>query len=175
MGLGEEAYGAAKAGMVNLTQNTAIRYGEFNVRANCIAPGTVDTPIWNERKKVNPNVMRSWPPGTPWAGSVSRRTSPTPRSSSFLTRRPGSPASCCRSTAVSPPGSSAWQRSFRPTDIAGTEVALSSGKLTTYATVAPKRSMTKVLLIDPALAVGMDQFRQTLAIPVEIGHDELRR
>ena len=58
MGLGEEAYGAAKAGMVNLTQNTAIRYGEFNVRANCIAPGTVDTPIWNERKKVNPNVMQ---------------------------------------------------------------------------------------------------------------------
>jgi meso-butanediol dehydrogenase / (S,S)-butanediol dehydrogenase / diacetyl reductase len=58
MGLGEEAYGAAKAGMVNLTQNTAIRYGEFNVRANCIAPGTVDTPIWNERQKVNPNVMQ---------------------------------------------------------------------------------------------------------------------
>ena len=58
MGLGEEAYGAAKAGMVNLTQNTAIRYGEFNVRANCIAPGTVDTPIWNERNAVNPNVMQ---------------------------------------------------------------------------------------------------------------------
>lgn len=57
MGLGEEAYSAAKAGMVNLTQNTAIRYGEFNVRANCIAPGTVDTPIWNERKAINPNVM----------------------------------------------------------------------------------------------------------------------
>ena len=58
MGLGEEAYSAAKAGMVNLTQNTAIRYGEFNVRANCIAPGTVDTPIWAERKAVNPNVMQ---------------------------------------------------------------------------------------------------------------------
>jgi NAD(P)-dependent dehydrogenase (short-subunit alcohol dehydrogenase family) len=57
MGLGEEAYSAAKAGMVNLTQNTAVRYGEFNVRANCIAPGTIDTPIWNERKKTNPNVM----------------------------------------------------------------------------------------------------------------------
>jgi NAD(P)-dependent dehydrogenase (short-subunit alcohol dehydrogenase family) len=57
MGLGEEAYSAAKAGMVNLTQNTAIRYGEFNVRANCIAPGTVDTPIWSERKQINPNVM----------------------------------------------------------------------------------------------------------------------
>jgi NAD(P)-dependent dehydrogenase (short-subunit alcohol dehydrogenase family) len=58
MGLGEEAYSAAKAGMVNLTQNTAIRYGEFNVRANCIAPGTVDTPIWAERVAVNPNVFK---------------------------------------------------------------------------------------------------------------------
>jgi NAD(P)-dependent dehydrogenase (short-subunit alcohol dehydrogenase family) len=57
MGLGEEGYSAAKAGMVNLTQNTAIRYGEFGVRANCIAPGTIDTPIWDERKKINPNVM----------------------------------------------------------------------------------------------------------------------
>jgi NAD(P)-dependent dehydrogenase (short-subunit alcohol dehydrogenase family) len=58
MGLGEEAYSAAKAGMINLTQNTAIRYGPQQVRANCIAPGTVDTPIWSERKKVSPNVMQ---------------------------------------------------------------------------------------------------------------------
>ena len=47
LGLGEEAYSAAKAGMINLTQNNAIRYGEFNVRVNCVAPGTVDTPIWS--------------------------------------------------------------------------------------------------------------------------------
>lgn len=59
MGLGEEAYSAAKAGMINLTQNTAIRYGEHGVRANCIAPGTVDTPIWNERKAVNPDVFET--------------------------------------------------------------------------------------------------------------------
>jgi len=58
MGLGEEAYSAAKAGMINLTQNTAIRYGPYQVRANCIAPGTVDTPIWGERKKDKPNVMQ---------------------------------------------------------------------------------------------------------------------
>ena len=56
-GLGEEAYSAAKAGMVNLTQNTAIRYGQHGVRANCIAPGTVETPIWAERVAVNPNVF----------------------------------------------------------------------------------------------------------------------
>jgi NAD(P)-dependent dehydrogenase (short-subunit alcohol dehydrogenase family) len=56
-GLGEEAYSAAKAGMVNLTQNTAIRYGQYGVRANCVAPGTVETPIWSERVAVNPNVF----------------------------------------------------------------------------------------------------------------------
>lgn len=58
MGLGEEAYSAAKAGMVNLTQNTAIRYGQHGVRANCIAPGTVETPIWAERVAANPNVFQ---------------------------------------------------------------------------------------------------------------------
>lgn len=57
-GLGEEAYSAAKAGMVNLTQNTAIRYGQYGVRANCVAPGTVETPIWSERVAVNPGVFQ---------------------------------------------------------------------------------------------------------------------
>jgi NAD(P)-dependent dehydrogenase (short-subunit alcohol dehydrogenase family) len=56
-GLGEEAYSAAKAGMINLTQNNAVRYGEYNVRVNCVAPGTVDTPIWAERVAVDPQVF----------------------------------------------------------------------------------------------------------------------
>jgi meso-butanediol dehydrogenase/(S,S)-butanediol dehydrogenase/diacetyl reductase len=57
LGLGEEAYGAAKAGMVNLTQNNAVRYGEYNVRVNCVAPGTVETPIWKDRVAIDPNVF----------------------------------------------------------------------------------------------------------------------
>lgn len=64
-GLGEEAYSAAKAGMVNLTQNTAIRYGQYGVRANCVAPGTVQTPIWSERVAVNPTAfeeLAAWYP-----------------------------------------------------------------------------------------------------------------
>jgi meso-butanediol dehydrogenase/(S,S)-butanediol dehydrogenase/diacetyl reductase len=48
-GLGEEAYSAAKAGVVNLTQNLAIRYGPRGVRANVICPGTIRTPIWDSR------------------------------------------------------------------------------------------------------------------------------
>src|SRR5690554_1097885 len=38
-GLGEEAYSAAKAGLINLTQNVAVKYGQYNVRANVICPG----------------------------------------------------------------------------------------------------------------------------------------
>src|SRR5690606_37407143 len=40
-GIGEEPYSAAKAGVINLTKNLATRYGGQGIRANCIAPGTV--------------------------------------------------------------------------------------------------------------------------------------
>jgi NAD(P)-dependent dehydrogenase (short-subunit alcohol dehydrogenase family) len=56
-GLGEEAYGAAKAGMVNLTQNLAVKYGRHNVRANCICPGTIRTPAWERRLERDPQIF----------------------------------------------------------------------------------------------------------------------
>jgi NAD(P)-dependent dehydrogenase (short-subunit alcohol dehydrogenase family) len=56
-GIGEDAYSAAKAGMVNLTQNLAVRYGPSGVRVNCICPGTIRTPIWNERLEQEPLVF----------------------------------------------------------------------------------------------------------------------
>jgi NAD(P)-dependent dehydrogenase (short-subunit alcohol dehydrogenase family) len=56
-GIGEEAYGAAKAGMINLTQNMAIKYGRYGVRANVVAPGTIRTPIWNARLAERPSVF----------------------------------------------------------------------------------------------------------------------
>ncbi|MCC6315556.1 MAG: SDR family oxidoreductase [Thermomicrobiales bacterium] len=58
-GIGEEAYGAAKAGMINLTQNMAMKYGPHGVRANVVAPGTIRTPIWNERLAERPNVFEA--------------------------------------------------------------------------------------------------------------------
>ena len=58
-GLGEEAYSAAKAGMVNLTQNLAIRYGPRGVRVNAICPGTVRTPIWQEMLDRDPTDLRT--------------------------------------------------------------------------------------------------------------------
>jgi NAD(P)-dependent dehydrogenase (short-subunit alcohol dehydrogenase family) len=55
--VGEEAYSAAKAGMINLTKNMALKYGQDNVRVNTIAPGTIQTPIWGERLKKDPTAF----------------------------------------------------------------------------------------------------------------------
>lgn len=54
---GNEAYSAAKAGVINLTMTVAVRYGEHGVRINAIAPGTVRTPIWQERIDKDPAIM----------------------------------------------------------------------------------------------------------------------
>src|SRR5687768_4024744 len=64
-GIGEEPYSAAKAGMVNLTHNLAVRYGDRGVRVNCVAPGTIRTPIWDERVARDPRVfdkLAAWYP-----------------------------------------------------------------------------------------------------------------
>ncbi|WP_413557034.1 SDR family NAD(P)-dependent oxidoreductase [Bdellovibrio sp. HCB209] len=39
------AYSAMKAAMINYTQSNALEGGAFGIRANCVAPGIVDTPI----------------------------------------------------------------------------------------------------------------------------------
>ena len=41
---GVAAYGAAKAGIVNLTQSLAGEWGPYNIRVNAIAPGFIVTP-----------------------------------------------------------------------------------------------------------------------------------
>lgn len=56
-GLGEEPYSAAKAGVINLTQNMAVKYGRYNVRANVICPGTIQTPIWQPRLVEDPQIF----------------------------------------------------------------------------------------------------------------------
>jgi len=56
-GIGEEAYSAAKAGVINLTQNMAVKYGQHNVRANVICPGTIHTPIWEARLRDDPAIL----------------------------------------------------------------------------------------------------------------------
>jgi NAD(P)-dependent dehydrogenase (short-subunit alcohol dehydrogenase family) len=55
--LGEPAYSAAKAGLINLTQNLAVSYGRHGIRTNVICPGTVRTPIWDARVAEDPDVF----------------------------------------------------------------------------------------------------------------------
>jgi NAD(P)-dependent dehydrogenase (short-subunit alcohol dehydrogenase family) len=57
MAVGESAYSAAKAGMINLTANMAIHFGDKGIRVNCIAPGTIRTPIWGARVARDPQVF----------------------------------------------------------------------------------------------------------------------
>lgn len=54
---GNEAYSAAKAGILNLTRSLAVRYGPFGVRVNAIAPGTLKTPAWEKRREEDPDVF----------------------------------------------------------------------------------------------------------------------
>jgi meso-butanediol dehydrogenase / (S,S)-butanediol dehydrogenase / diacetyl reductase len=54
---GNEAYSAAKAGILSLTRSLAVRYGPFGVRVNAIAPGTLKTPAWEQRQQKDPEVF----------------------------------------------------------------------------------------------------------------------
>ena len=47
----------SKRRSLNLTQGIAVRYGGFGVRCNAIAPGTIRTPIWQERVDRDPVVF----------------------------------------------------------------------------------------------------------------------
>jgi NAD(P)-dependent dehydrogenase (short-subunit alcohol dehydrogenase family) len=70
--VGNEAYSAGKAAMINLTQSIAVRYGHYGVRCVAIAPGSIATPAWQERVEREPDVLErlvKWYPlrrvGTP--------------------------------------------------------------------------------------------------------------
>ena len=58
-GFGEEAYAASKAGVINLTQNLAVRYGPNGIRCNAVSPGTIHTQLWDDRIKRNPAVFET--------------------------------------------------------------------------------------------------------------------
>lgn len=55
--VGNEAYSAAKAGLISLTSSIAVRYGAQGIRCNAVAPGTIATPNWDDRLERDPGVM----------------------------------------------------------------------------------------------------------------------
>ena len=59
------AYSAAKAGLANYNQAIAMEYGQFNIRANMVSPGSVMTKAWDNRIKNEPktyeNILKWYP------------------------------------------------------------------------------------------------------------------
>ena len=57
--LGDPAYSAAKAALISMTKAIAMENGRFGIRANIVLPGTVRTPIWNERATKDPSILKN--------------------------------------------------------------------------------------------------------------------
>lgn len=63
---GADAYTAAKGGVVSLTRVLAVRYGAKGIRVNCIAPGSVATPMmkgYADNPDIAPKIARKIPLG----------------------------------------------------------------------------------------------------------------
>lgn len=56
-GVGNQSgYAASKHGVVGLTRNSAVEYGQYGVRVNAISPGAIWTPmVENSMKQINPD------------------------------------------------------------------------------------------------------------------------
>lgn len=46
-----QAYSSSKFGVIGLTQSLAAEFGPDGIRVNCIAPGVIYTPMWDQQKK----------------------------------------------------------------------------------------------------------------------------
>jgi NAD(P)-dependent dehydrogenase (short-subunit alcohol dehydrogenase family) len=52
---GLTAYGAAKAALIHLTKSVAVDFARQGIRANCVCPGTTDTPLFRRHLETSDN------------------------------------------------------------------------------------------------------------------------
>jgi 3-oxoacyl-[acyl-carrier protein] reductase len=55
---GFTSYNASKAALIAFTEALAVEVREQGVRVNCVSPGSVDTPMWNEVSGGSPAEMK---------------------------------------------------------------------------------------------------------------------
>ena len=61
-GPGQTPYSSAKAGVIGFTRSTALELGKFGITSNCIAPGLIHTPMWDELEEKTQNYLISKQP-----------------------------------------------------------------------------------------------------------------
>jgi 3-oxoacyl-[acyl-carrier protein] reductase len=62
------AYAAVKAALINYTMSQGLALAPKRIRANCIAPGSIEFPggLWEERKTDDPKLYQSILDSIPW-------------------------------------------------------------------------------------------------------------
>lgn len=58
-GHGIPVYRAAKAAVINFTMNAAVSLGQYNIRANVISPGPIETPIFMPGVELSPEKSKA--------------------------------------------------------------------------------------------------------------------
>ena len=61
-GAGQSPYSSAKAGVVGMTRALAIELGRSGITVNCVAPGLIHTPMWDELPEKDQNFLLSRQP-----------------------------------------------------------------------------------------------------------------
>lgn len=58
---GMDAYTASKGAIISLTRSWAVAYGQYNIRVNCICPGSIETPMMTVILENRPGAKESIP------------------------------------------------------------------------------------------------------------------
>jgi len=55
----QPAYNASKSGVINLTRSIALDHASDNIRANCVCPGTTETPMVKKAIEASPDPVKA--------------------------------------------------------------------------------------------------------------------